>query len=71
MTIWPKSGCHGQGQKIFDQDHGQNFKFFVVKMVNLKIDYKIESKMPILAIDHGANSRVSVAMVMFLRLTMG
>ena len=35
-------------------------------MVNLKFNYKIGHKLFILTIDHGANSRVSVAMVKFL-----
>ena len=40
-------------------------------MVNLKYDYKIELKMFSLTIDHGARSRVSVAIVNYLNIDHG
>ena len=35
LTIWPTSGYHGRGQKIFAHDYGQNVKDFVVKWSEL------------------------------------
>ena len=42
LTIWPMPRCHGHGQKMFDHDHGRNFKVFVVKWSKILTMAKIQ-----------------------------